>query len=487
MKHAVLIFIFMSVVGIQSAWGQVSTEIQDESGESIPYLILKEKYGDRYIASDSRGVVNVSATIFPDTTTLTAVSDFYGPLEIAFGALKELRTLRVKNKVTDIESVSVYPQDYIEDLVEKMADFFADNYARDYIATASIYRTIKSADLYRQLYCVYGLWGSFNFTTRPPRWYFDSKNPMGCFIPLDSYVSYNYLPNENRVNTLSHVTESGVTGIEQFYVNFVNNLTLYPLLRKQALEYYSPLNPRQKKNFNYWIERVYNDQGEKVFVLCFQTKADAFPKRTKIYGSGRIFVRENGFPFKVEIQNAEERYSYFIRRPGAAAVLVSPYTYSVEYAMSDNHIYARSVTQSVRWELPANVEGNDFYYVEWNTYRQPFKNKLSTMTSIQFEDPLFLSGQESERLRRYFSEDSGSGEVVYYVDPINRSFWEKRLQGIDGFDKIERDLTATGVPLYEQACESCNLQIEGGFQRYKDYYVIGRELYKQLYDRAYYE
>ena len=51
MKHAVLIFIFMSVVGIQGAWGQVSTEIQDESGESIPYLILKEKYGDRVISS----------------------------------------------------------------------------------------------------------------------------------------------------------------------------------------------------------------------------------------------------------------------------------------------------------------------------------------------------------------------------------------------------------------------------------------------------
>lgn len=441
MKPKLLIFILMSVMGIQNALGQPSAAIQNESGGNTPSFECQD------------------------------------------GSLPQ------KNEAPETKSASAYTQEEIDGIVEKMATFFAIHHAKNYVATSSIYRTIKSGDSYRQLYCAYGLWGSFNFTTHPPKWYFDSQNLMGCFLPLDSYVSYNYLPNENKVNTIYRGFESGATGLDQFHTNFLNVLNLYPLIRKQALEYYTPLNLKQKKNFDCRIERTYCDDNGKVFVIGFQTKVEAFPKRTKIYGSGRIFVRENGFPFKVEIEDAEDRYSYFIRSKGAPKTLVTPYTFTVEYAMSENQIYTKSVSQNVRWELPADTEGDDFYYIEWNTWKDPFANKLSTSTSIQFEDPVFLSGEEAAIIRTYFANSNGSDEIVYYVESINKSFWDKRLSKINGFDEIERDLTATGISLYEQACKSCENYFNNPWhlESSKNYYVSARRLYEQLYDKAYYE
>lgn len=465
----------------------------DENGMPVPYVAWLDSVNQHYLLSDSKGMLALEGEKISDSTVFCLVSDFYERQCMRWDDMKKAGTVVVKNKVQQLPGFSVLPPASAEDLLKKAAGFFSTHYAKDYIAPMTYYRILGAGTQCTRLYAVQMLWASFSFTTKPPKFCWDDKNLMGRALPLDAYVSYSYLPGSEEQNTLHQVHNAQLKGMDAYLMNYSESLNWGVLVQKRSLELYSPLNAKQIGNFDYSVGMMEDASGEKVYVVTFTTKAVAFPAKTKLYGKGRIYMKESGFPFRVEMENVEDRYMGYVRAVDSCRVLLSPYDYAVEYKMQDGHIYTASVSRHVRWERPENLqEGVGLYTVESNTYRQPFKNRLSSSVEISFGEPVFLGKKERSMYEVYFPEDA-MGDVLYYVDSVDLGFWHRKLRSMPDFPTLESDLERCGLSLDEQALEM-NATYPGTWsaQHVKSYERqqrsrMARELYLYLYGKEYTE
>lgn len=471
------------------------------TGENLPYIAFVNGSATKYLSSDSDGNIDINSVTMPDSTLLTLNSYFFEPLRITFGELKRSKILTVTPKTIDLQGIVVMPQASIKELVKKCEYYFAANYAENYVAFAKIFRFVLSGNTYRQMYCSAGIWEFLHFTDRAPKLVWDDENGMGGFYAMDSYVSYSYDPNTNRIqseNIRSKHLKSGhvLKNLENSYANLFD---ISLLNRKRSIELYSPLNKSQLDNFNYSIKQIEEKNGRKIYVIGFINKFGTFPKKTKLNGAGEIYMSDEGMPLKVVLRNVEDRFSTYVHDTGKPRVLVTPYTLEVNYDKIGDKIYTQSVSQKLSWIKPDNTsDSSSCYCLEPNSYAKPFANKLRTETYVYFENPVLANAGK----RRFTMAD----DVNYYVDEkaVNSAFWEDELRKLQDYKDIYRDLGASKVPFSVQTVERSNdyikllkstpasdlsgnphFDLQQIIDRYKSAYIYGRELYKYFYKKDY--
>lgn len=468
--------------------------VLDETGSPVPYVAWVDSVGQRYLLSDNNGCIALGGDNIPEQAVFCLVSDFYERQCMSYGDMKQAGTVVVRDKIQVLSEISVLPPASAIRILEKAAAFFSDHYAEDYIAPMAYYRLLHGDGQCTRLYAVHMLWASLGFTTKPSRFCWEDKNLMGRALPLDAYVSHAYVPGSDALNPMGSVSNNQLQGLDAYLMNFSESLSWDVLVQKRSLELYSPLNARQIKNFDYSVGMVAdNASGDHVYVVSFRTKAGAFPVKTKLHGKGRIYITESGFPYRVELENTEDRYTNYVRSLDSCRILLTPYKYKVEYGMASGRVYTRSVSRDVRWEKPETMrEGTGMYAVERNFYRQPFKNKLASSIEIDFGEPVLLTKKEAKEYGVYFP-NSGMGSVAYYVDSVDVDFWHRKLQSRRGWSAIEADLTRCGLSLDEQAMkESTNYPKEWSLEYIESYQRqqranVARHLYGYLYGKGYNE
>lgn len=402
-----------------------------------------------------------------------------------------------------IEASVVYADRDVKAIVRDMSRFFSVNYAKDYISSLTAIRTVSSGEKYRQLMCVTGMWGSTGFTMSAPGLYFDDRHSYDVFYPADAFVSNCYFPDRQEINSL-RVTTRTTQGLESLYTDMDTDLSLSVLVRKRALELYSPLNPKHVKDFTYSVEEVREGPSGREYVIAFRSREGVFPGKNRLYGSGILHISEDGLPMKIEIADMEERYSRFIRQTDPPLPVVTPYRFSVEYALSQGKIHVRSVRQEVRWMLPEGVSGQDaVFYAERPPFRNPFKYGMSTVTDIIFGEPYFFDGRlsQDEDIRESFMSEGISEDVCCYVEGIDHGFWNRVLGSCLDMDKVREDLDYEGMTLEEQAEANAAASMDkyrsgdyitGGSweqfeRRVRSEYRYSRELYRLVYGKEYHE
>ena len=357
----------------------------------------------------------------------------------------------------NIDSSIVYAERDARHIVKDMARFFSSNYARDYISLMTVVRTSYSGDRCRNLSAVTGIWGSVDFTMTAPKLYFDDKSSYTEFYPLDAFITNNYFPDRQEVNNMIIISGDGL--LEYLYKDMDNSLSLMPLIRKRALELYSPLNPKHVNDYHYEVKGSKASGDGVEYAISFRSKNGVFPKKNRIYCSGILHISKDGLPLEIEVYDMEDRFSSFIRRENGKLPNVTPYTFSISYAITDSKIHVCSVSQKVKWVLPENLEENSsVFYAEEAPFRNPFKYNMSTLTDIRFASPVFLDqGLEWEgKVKSGFQTPGAGPGLIPYVEDTDIQYWQKTLRNTLDMDKISADLKYEGMTLEDQAKANAN-------------------------------
>ena len=486
-----LIFIISLFLFSVNSFSQ-NIKVEDEKGDIVPNLFFKMQYGEEFISSNTEGLIVLSDCSLVDSTSFILVSDFYVAEPFTLGSIKSKGKIVVRYKNLFLSELVVMPQERIKEIVKRAALDFGKKYIEDYMALLDYKRFIYLGESYSQIYLTTGFWYSVNFTQRVPRYHWFDPNPMSLYLPMDSFVSSFYLPGNNVPMTTyrMNVTES-------YNHSYSANFNFILLSRKRALELYSPLNPKMINNYTYYIEKSVEGSEGTSYIIRFSTIYGTFPKKTRLYGSGRIYISEKGSITQVDIENMEERYSnYFNIKRKTPLALITPYTFSVYYGDSKDGYYTKRVVQDVRWVLPSGVTIEDCnkrrtFHAEYPPYRFPFKNRVRTYTEIIFDYPIVIDKKLGNTIakRDYPGLFLLKGTNLYIPD-INKDFWLKKLQQLPDYEKIKKDLHDSEVPLYEQAVKSSErrfIRYDGKQPEENTTYQKMRELYKELFNKEYYE
>jgi hypothetical protein len=505
MRHITLLLLLLLLYCSHGIAQEHKVTVKDSDGNVVPFAVFVSEKSGRQIASDNQGMMVVREGDFAALDTLVLHSIFYEPLSIAVGQLGTgdiVLTARTMN----VGAVSVYPEEYAEKFAKKMANYFARNMAVDYAAKVTWFSTVEANGKYREFTGYEGLFTSSNFTTSTTSLWWNDKNE--CYWhPLTVIRSDALATGSDEVLEIRSVSsdENGILGLKTSYVNRVED----PWMGKRALELYSPLNPKQVRNFTYRITESYNTPQGEVVVLHFKSKPGTFPAKTKIIGRGYIHcLAENGRPIKVVTENIEDHYTHFIRTKTEAYPSVTAHRVEIEYGECEGKIYTLSIAMNIEWIDPGVEEGRYYAYAQPRR-RNPIANRLKEYRYMTFTAPVILNKQMVQTIR----ENTWLSPMHEFVltAPFERSRWDNVTMptGIDR-EKLFRDLGASGTSLYEQA-ERNGMAIPeegpidpahvahivaqyGSEEKYFDvmrnnyavYHKIGREkIYPLLYGTAY--
>lgn len=309
-------------------------------------------------------------------------------------------------------------------LVRAAAHEFSKNYCRDYIAVAEIEKTVSSADTCIQKLQASGLWASFGFSQKRYRAYYKDSFRVGNFLPLEVQAEDLNVPGTGQA--LMPLSLYTGYAYDDFLTSYRDDLDQNILLHKRAVEVFGPLNPKMVNLFSF--QRL-NDEGT-MTVISFTTKK-GFPEKTKIRGTGLLYLDGEGRVCAFRMENLEERYSKFTRIKGSGTLpRVTDDVLMVEYAWEKGRVWTKGVEQVVRWVEPENKTAGMYYAAEESPCRNPFKFQIATKQRIMFKDPVNGFPEQMTNMREIFPRENQMGPALPYVStgtPRTRAFMEKVL------------------------------------------------------------
>lgn len=385
-----------------------------------------------------------------------------------------------------------------EGLVRAAARKFARTYAENYFATMYAHQTVRCAGEYVQMMNVCGVWASLDFNQRRSGTLVNDRNLMGLFFPVDAYSSLCLVPGTGERVEPMQVIATGMTDMEELQRGYVSSrINLGALDRKRALEIYSPLNLKMTGEYVYETESVQETGEGWRYVIRFTSVAGKNDGRTRLTGSGRLFIDERGSVRKIVAEDMIDTYSTYIYSTDGALYLVTPYRLTVEYGQSQGRTYTESVSLEVNWEKPQTVpQGARAYWIVSNEVRRPFGQRLQSCVRIVFEDPVVVGRRTARQFR---GKAGNAGYRNAFCKDCNVEFWERRLGKVPGYREAVRVLTADGMPLAEQSAAAMEQMCremagrQGGMtaaeleRMYEEQFETGRKVFRQIYGREYYE
>lgn len=340
----------------------------------------------------------------------------------------------------------------VKEIVRSAARNFSSKYIDDYISQVLAIKEISCGGTTREIQAGVGIYVSPCFNQKARKHFYDDPNCRRIYL-YDSFVTMPLYPDRNEENTTFNVSQSGIrNNVERFKVEYSDDFMLYEINVKQALEVFSPLNPKRVRDFDY---KMISSDSEG-YVIAFATKPDVTFKDTRVRcGSGRLHIDKTGFVYKVTVTNLDDRYTTFINYDGDSRVMfLTPYTTTVEYATHNGGIYLKSISKNLRWEKPEKEEkGALAYHSDLNQVRSPFKNKLSFSFQMVFADPVTITTAEIEKLFGLDLKREGNMGGIsfgYYRETSDFQYWRRVLEKHIGLKKALSDMGRT----WDELCES---------------------------------
>lgn len=338
----------------------------------------------------------------------------------------------------------------LKKIIKKASGYFSANYARDYVSKMTFLRTIKTHGIYREFTGFQGLFGSFHFNQSAPRNNFDDDNLLTHWAPLEVMQSDAFSASgQDALTVFSVHSDSRDTRIM-----YNNCLYSQPLVAKRSLEIFSPLNPKQIKNFTYSIAGSYTDNGRGIIKILFRTKKGAFPDKTRIYGQGYIYIDENNaHVVKVVTEGMQDQFSNFLYGKSKYVMAsLTQHKLEVRYATHSGKIFTETVSMHIDWAASNEENPKKNYYIQMPARRNPVVNRLQEYYYYDFPD--FTIVQPPKEKRGYSNKAKFISAPIggaYMIAPFDQSKWEDiPMPGIDR-KKLFSDLSANGVSLYDQA------------------------------------
>ena len=497
--------------------------VMNEYGESIPYLYFVGKDGKALAVSNSNGEIDLGLSSLADTLELTVRSEFYVPLKFSVKYLKKAGSITVNFRSNVLDAAIVMPQETLREIVLRAAEDFGRRYIRNYLCTVDYKRFIYSGERYLQMYLAYGLTASLRFTQKTPPLHFDDNNINSFgYVPIDAFIT-DFFPPGSDVPMTTFCLDS-----DNMNIAYWNMCGTEIIQFKRAIEIYSPVNSKMADFFRYWVIDKRETSSGTSYTIGFSTKPGVFPRKTKLFGSGKMTI-SSGVIESVEIENMEQRYYMRFHNKSPEPEIVIPYIWRVEYAEAPSGIYTKKLALNQKWELPEGAEGVDWgNQITWKglhpaeripPYKHALRNRLRTETEIVFGGIIEVT--DGKTISK-FSKSSLFYFYTYmgvYVDDVNEKFWGVRLKKLGNLAKIKADLYDSRTPLLEQAKgfyerilpelrylhQQWLLERSQKFQEriadedfvptlfFKDTlgraipkYTIGREMFRILYGREYY-
>lgn len=465
-KKCFLFFFFQFFV-LVVLWGQQidSVRVMGDDGFPASFIPMASSATGRIYLTDGEGFVRFNAKDIGDLDTLSFHSLFYESKKITGRELKaSTNGLLLPVWTQDLEAVIVVPADYAENLMKKMSFSFAARYNRDYVAKMTYLRTVECMGRYREFAGYQGIFASFNFNQKEDNISFEDANNMNYWAPLTVMRSHPFAPVSNEIleNYSVHFSDGprrwNKNELAVEYINSSSGEAQTCLTHKRAMEKYSPLNPKQIKNFSYRIHGT-EDNGE-VIIIHFRTLDRAYPRKTRIYGQGWLYCRPaTGLIEKVVIENHQDAYSIFPRKKmDSLFPSATQHRLEIGYAMQRGKIHTKYVSLDVNWIDP---EIKTFFYrINIQGRKNPIENKLREYEYFEFSDIISVNKQEKEKIEAIMRPGGGD----YYCAPFFESRWRQlpRRANIDR-GRLERELNINGETLANQA---------GQNGEYIEYYLI---------------
>ena len=451
-------------------------------GEPVKYITVSCEKRQLYIMSDANGCLWIDPERCQFCDTLTFRSIFYQELKMSFGELLKRKELVLLPMMVVLEDVSVYPASVAENLVKEMAIIFSQNYAENYASSVIHLRTLKSNERYREFTGLQGIFFSVNFNQSNKKLYFEDKNSLN-WLPIsvmrsDPFVTINnkvlpkcavFLPPGSQVQMFSK---------ESMKIEYHDYPDQHALVMKRALEIFSPLNPTHLKNFSYSVNSSYKRGDDKIYVINFETKDQAFPKHTKIYGKGIFYYNvTTKLVEKVVMENHQDQYSMFPRwKVRKLLPSATHHVIEVTYCCQDKQIFTKSIKLNVEWIDP-QVEAN-FYMVTLNPRRNPIKNNLKELEYYEFDKFIVLDKSKKRQVMPYLALNAW--DKFYYVAPFDLKAWTKMKWGDIDKEKLFRELSLPDRSLIQQA-EKNGLDMQFRYDVDQgEFYNMIRNLYRRV-------
>lgn len=488
-----LLFIFFSFEA-----GAQKILVKNGFGTPLPNLFFFNESRSIYLITDTDGILNLDNIVFEDTLSFNLLSNYYSSPKFRFGELVQKKEILLKPNVSATKTTTISEKS-IKEILEKASDHFITHYMKNYIAQVYISRFLYSDTSYQQIYLTYGLWGSFNFSLKEPKYYYEDQNSMKNYLPADSFTSNFYLPNTDKILKQYTIANRELNKLNSLKVNYHNKFRVSALELKRAIELYSPINKTHIDDYNYVLNSESKANKEVIYKINFYTKSGRFPDKTKLFGAGCITISAKGRLLSISVENMENRFSAYWNYPSSCLYLLTPYTFEMNYAQDKlGNIYTSSLKMETKWIMPENLKGNTpinrCFYIEENFYRNPFKFKLSTSTQLSFVNPKITDKTHINSLvKPYFKHYQRSAAMVNFLDNVvyiknrNKIFWETKLDELKDIEKVKSDLYDHKYPLYEQSTNSYNIYKNWQSADTSNIESPARELYKKLYKKEYYE
>lgn len=457
--------------------------LKTSDGEPARYIsVLCEKH-QFHVMSDASGIVLLDEKRYQPEDSLTFSSIFYRELKIPFGELLKRKELILHPVIVRLDDATVYPTLVVENLVKEMAEFFSENYVKDYASSVTHLRTIECNGRYREFTGLQGLFFSTNFNQSNNKIYFEDKCSLN-WLPItvmrsDPFAAANDKVLPKYAIYLPPGSPCPHFGKESMKIEYYDFPDQHALTMKRTLEIYSPLNPAQLKNFSYSVNDSYKRDGDKIYIIHFETKAQVFPKRTRIYGKGMFYYNATTkLVEKVVMENHQDQYAMFPRwKVNRLLPSATHHTLEVAYTCRNNRIFTKSLKLNVAWVDP-QVDVH-FYMITLSPRRNPIKNNLKEFENYEFDNFVILDKNKKRQVVPYLP--LGCGDQFYYVAPFDSEAWAKiNWTDIDK-GKLFRELSLPDRSLWQQAEKNgLDMQFFHGSDQGRRYYNTVQNSYRRV-------
>ncbi len=200
----------------------------------------------------------------------------------------------------------------------------------------------------------------------------------------------------------------------------------------------SPLGTGQSRFFDY--SRITGPQtdGRSRTVIEFHSKDEYFG-RSLMDGGGRFEVDDQGYPVRLEVEDAAIYFDTSRRR--SRSVVITPYRFIMEFGRFEEEIYCSSMTLYVKWRLPSDA-GAKCYAIESNPLRNPFGNQIESITTLT------MTGTKRLEKGVRLPEGGIRNDILFYTDKPDMQYWESALG--HQLSKLRNDLGCDNTQLSGQ-------------------------------------